>query len=259
MPDIRTFVGALAVGIGCATSAAAETALVATASNFADTASRLVEQFEANPAHTGKSIKISLGATGKLYAQIRAGAPFHVLLSADQTRPKRLEVEGLAVRGSSFTYAVGQLTLWSADPARVRGDPHAVLTSASLRTIAIANPALAPYGLAAEQTLSNLGLLRQLRSRFVVGENIGQAFALAATGNATVGFVARPLLESARGKALKGSRWDVPASMHDPIRQDAVLLARGAQNGAAKAFLKYLQSEPARAVINAHGYRLYLE
>ena len=233
--------------------ARSETALVATASNFAEAAAEIAAAFEAGSDHR---VTLSFGATGKIYAQIRAGAPYDVFLSADQRRPKMLEGEGFAIKGSRFTYATGQLTLWSADPKRIAGDPKMVLAAQSARAIAIANPALAPYGLAAQQTLQKLGLWRALAPRLVTGENIGQAFALTATGNAQLGFVARPLLAGQRGKALGGSRWDVPSDLHALIRQDAVLLKRAGTNQAARAFLDYLRDPKARAIMARLGYKV---
>jgi len=234
-----------------ANSARAEPALVGVASNFADGITAIVAGFE---AQGGGRIKVALGSTGKLYAQIRAGAPFDALLAADQARPRMLEKEGLAVTGSRFTFATGKLVLWSVVPGRVKGDPVKLLRSAAIRTIAIANPSLAPYGLAAKQALEKLGLWQPLRSRIVTGENISQTFALAATGNASVAFVARALLDGKRGKALGGGRWDVPADLHAPIKQDAVLLNHGRSNQTAKAFLAYLRSGAARSVIEKLGY-----
>jgi molybdate transport system substrate-binding protein len=232
-------------------SVQAETALVAAASNFAEASARIADDFE---AETGHQIKVSVGSTGKLYAQIRAGAPFDVLLAADQMSPEKLAADGLAVAESRFTYAIGRLTLWSADPKRVAGDPKTLLANPAIRAIAIANPALAPYGLAARQALQKLGVWQQLNARIVTAENVGQAFALTATGNAELGFVARPLLESRRGKALGGSRWEVPVQLHAPIRQDAVLLKRAETNKAARDFLAFLRGAKARAIMAQLGY-----
>jgi molybdate transport system substrate-binding protein len=253
MKFARTPYGLMIVLAFSTTNARAETALVGVASNFAGAVTEIVAGFEGK---SGRRIKVALGATGKLYAQIRAGAPFDVLLAADQVRPRMLETAGLALSGTRFTYAIGSLTLWSVAPRRVMGDPKLLLRSAAVRTIAIANPSLAPYGMAAQQVLQKLGLWPALQSRIVTGENISQTFALAATGNASVAFVARPLLDSKRGKALGGSRWDVPADMHDPIKQDAVLLNHGRSNQTAKAFLAYLQSSAARSVIEKLGYHV---
>ncbi len=250
---IVTLMTALAVWAG---AARAETVLVAVASNFAEAVTEIASDFG---AETGHRITISLGATGKIYAQIRAGAPFDAFLAADQARPEMLEAEGLARAGSRFTYAIGRLTLWSADPQRIAGDPRSVLTNPIVRAIAIANPALAPYGLAAQQTLQKMGLWPQLKARLVTAENIGQAFALAATGNAQLGFVATPLLKGKRGMALGGSRWDVPGDMHAPIRQDAVLLKRAGANIAAPAFLDFLRGPKARAILARLGYKLATE
>ena len=231
-------------------TATAESALVAVATNFAEAAELLVEEFEEISGH---DIEISTGATGKLYAQIMNGAPYDVLLAADQERPMRLEVSGDAVAGTRFVYATGTLCLWSADPALIGADGAEVLRRGQFRSIAIANPDLAPYGAAAKETLQALGLWDELQSKIVSGENIGQAYALVATGNAELGFVALASVVSERN-GIKGSRWEVPPAMHSPVRQDAVLLKHGSGNSAATAFLEYLRSDAARTQIAALGY-----
>ncbi len=247
----RILAFAAAVVVGCA-AVRAETALVAVASNFAEAADDIKSAFEVESGHR---ITITLGATGKIYAQIRAGAPYDAFLAADQERPRRLQREGLARVGSRFTYAIGQLTLWSADAQRVAGDPKAVLSGPAVRAFPIANPALAPYGLATRQALQKMGLWQALAPRVVTGENISQALALTATGNAELGFVATPLLKGRRGKALGGSGWDVPADLHAPIRQDAVLLERAGTNAAAAGFLDFLRGPKARAIMVRLGYK----
>ena len=232
--------------------AMAESALIAVATNFAEVAALLVEDFEAASGH---DIGIATGATGKLYAQITNDAPYDALLAADQERPMRLEVSGDAVAGTRFVYAVGQLTLWSADAAMFGDDGAAVLRSGAFRSLAMANPELAPYGAAARDTLQSLGLWDELQPKIVLGENVGQAFALVATRNAELGFVALASVMSEHN-ATEGSRWDVPAAMHELIRQDAVLLRHGSDNAAAIAFLAYLRSDAAKARIVAMGYGL---
>jgi len=201
---------------------------------------------------TGHKAQLSFGSTGKFYAQIKNGAPFDILLAADDETPARLEKEGWAVNGSRFTYAIGQLALWSAKPDYVdsRGD---VLKLGTFKHLAIANPRLAPYGAAAVKTLNSLGLLKALQPRFVQGENIAQTFQFVSTGNAELGFVALSQVY-AGGKLKSGSVWIVPASLHRPIRQDAVVLARGKDNPAALALMKYLKQDKARAIIKAYGY-----
>lgn len=230
--------------------AAGEEAVVAVAANFSEVVERLEADFERRSGHT---LTLVAGSTGKLYAQIAHGAPFDAFLSADRERPERLEKERLAVAGSRFTYATGRLTLWSAEPGRVGGDGAATLRRGEFRRLAIANPALAPYGAAAEEALEKLGLRERFSDRIVMGETIGQAHALVASGNAELGFVALSSVLSPR-QETKGSRWDVPPRLHAPIRQDAVLLARGAGNPAARGFLEFLRTEKAKAVIATYGY-----
>ncbi len=228
--------------------ASADTALIAVATNFAPVAQMLAPRFN---GLTGHEVTITAGATGKLYAQIAQAAPFDALLSADIATPSRLIDEGFAVPGSQFTYATGNLVLWSADPALIGPDGPAALRASELRYVAIANPDLAPYGLAAQEVLQALGLWDAVQPKIVMGQNIGQTFALIDSGAAELGFVASSALID---RSIGGSRWDVPASLHAPITQDAVLLTHGAENPAALAFLAYLQSPAATALIAAQGY-----
>jgi len=230
--------------------AQAAEALAAVATNFAEVMAALAPRFE---AATGHRLRVSSGSTGKLYAQIQNGAPFDIFLAADQRRPKLLETAGDAVAGSRFTYAIGRLTLWSADERRIGADGAAVLRDGKFRHLAIANPKLAPYGLAAQQALTALGLWKPLQDRIVQGENIGQAFSLVATGNAELGFVALSAVLSPRHK-VKGSRWDVPLNLYQPIKQDAVLLAHGADNAAARSFMGFIKSAEARKIVAGFGY-----
>jgi molybdate transport system substrate-binding protein len=231
-------------------NAIADTALIAVAANFAEAMTRLEQQFEAQTNH---KLTVTFGSTGKLYAQIVAGAPIDVLLAADQVRPAKLEDMGLAVADSRFTYAVGQLALWSADPLHIAADGEIVLRRADFRHLAIANPKLAPYGEAARQALMRLGLYEQLAPRLVMGENVGQAYALVATGNAELGLVALSAVLSLRNQ-YPGSQWLVPLDLYDPIRQDAILLRRAEHNQAALAFVDFLQSRAARTLIEDSGY-----
>jgi molybdate transport system substrate-binding protein len=238
----------LALAIASAGAGAAEVQ-VAVAANFTAPMRKIAAAFEAESGH--KAL-LSFGATGAFHAQIRNGAPFQLLLAADGETPARLENEGAAVAGTRFTYAIGRLVLWSAQPGVVDGQGE-VLRRPGEGRIAIANPKLAPYGAAAVQALAALGLLQALQPRFVQGENIAQAYQFAATGNARLGFVALSQV-MADGRIARGSEWVVPASLHAPIRQDAVLLAAGRDSAAARALLAYLKGEKARAIIRSFGY-----
>jgi molybdate transport system substrate-binding protein len=231
--------------------AQAET-LVAVAANFAEVVARLKPGFE---AATGHRLQATTGSTGKLYAQIGAGAPFHVLLSADAATPARLEREGTAVAGSRFTYALGRLALWSARPGVVAEDGLATLRAGDFRHLAMANPDLAPYGVAARQVLQASGTWATLQSRLVMGQNIGQTHSMVATGAAELGFVALSALQRP-GVPTTGSFWTVPQALYSPLQQDAVLLRAGAANPAARAFLHHLRGAAARQLIEAHGYGL---
>jgi molybdate transport system substrate-binding protein len=241
---------ALALALTLGAMARAETALVAVAANFAGAAEALAPMFT---KATGHEVQLTTGSTGKLYAQIGEGAPFEVLLSADAATPEKLEGEGRAVAGTGFTYAVGQLALYSADPARIGADGKTALTDSDLRFIAIANPELAPYGAAAREALQAMGLWEALQPKIVMGQNIGQTHALVDTGAAEVGFVALSAIV-APGTKAKGSHWPVPQAMFAPIRQDAVLLRAGQDNPAAVAFLDFMRSPQAVEVIAAYGY-----
>jgi len=234
-----------------ALAAQAEEVQVAVAANFASPMQQIAPGFE---KETGHKALVSTGATGKFYAQIKNGAPFQVLLAADDETPAKLEVEGLGVKGSRFTYALGRLVLWSAKTGFV-DEGGKVLQSERFNKLALANPKLAPYGAAAVEALERLGLFSAVEPKFVQGENIAQTYQFAASGNADLGFVALSQV-SKDGKLTGGSAWVVPADLHAPIRQDAVLLTPGADSAAARALLKYLQGDAARAVIRSFGYDL---
>ncbi len=237
----------LVIVSGCCRALPAAELHVAAASNFSPVLEALIPDFA---ARTGHRVIVSYGASGTLYAQIRNGAPFAVLLSADAQRPQRLEAEGLAVPGSRFTYALGRLVLWSPSPQRVDAAGK-VLAGGEYRFLAIANPDTAPYGAAARAVLEALGLWPAVQGRLVQGENIGQTFQFVASGNAELGFVA---LSQTIGHG--GSRWVVPPDLYPPIGQQAVLLTAGRDNPAARAFLDFLQSETARQQIAGAGYGL---
>lgn len=236
----------LAVAVG---RAAAGEAQIAVAANFSVPMKEIMALFEQD---TGHRVKVSFGGTGKLYAQIKHGAPFEALLAADQERPELLEQEGLSVAGSRFTYATGRLVLWSAAPGRVE-EGESLLKAGDFNKLSVGNPKLVPYGEAAMQTLSALGLKDRLQRKFVMGENIGQTYQFVDSGNAEVGFVA--LSQVLRdGRIAKGSGWIVPAALHTPIRQDALILQRGKDNPVLAQLFDYLKSEKVRALIEHFGY-----
>jgi molybdate transport system substrate-binding protein len=229
-------------------SAAAEVS-VAVAANFTAPMKQIAAAFEHD---TGHKAALAFGSTGKFYAQIAHGAPFQMLLAADDKTPARLVQDGLAVDSTRFTYAIGKLVLWSGQPGLV-DDRGEVLRTGSFARLALADPKLAPYGAAAIESLAALGELERLRPRFVQGENIAQAYQFVATGNAPLGFVALSQVY-ADGHISQGSGWIVPTKLHAPIRQDAVILKNGADNPAAAALADYLHGEKARAIIRAYGY-----
>lgn len=240
--------GALvALIMGSSQTLAGEVTL-AVAANFTDATRDIVPLFEKATGHTAK---VSFGSTGKLYAQIENGAPFQVFLAADAKRPAKAEQEGLAVAGSRFTYAKGKLVLWSADAATF-DDGEAYLKSLAFARAAIANPKTAPYGLAAQQVMQHLGIWDQAQPKLVRGDSIAQTFQFTATANAEVGFVAASQVK-AWDKA-PGSLWAIPQDHYQPIAQQAVLLTKGEDSEAARAFLDFLKSPQAHRVITGYGY-----
>ena len=239
---------ALVLASSCAL---ADEVQVAVAANFTAPMKQIAADFE---KATGHKAQLAFGATGKFYAQIKNGAPFEVLLAADDTTPAKLEAEGAAVAGTRFTYATGRLVLWSAKPGFV-DDKGEVLKKGEFAHVAIANPKLAPYGAAAVEALTALKLLDAVQPKFVQAENIAQAHQFIATGNAELGFVALAQVMK-DGRLGDGSAWVLPAKLHEPIRQDAVVLANGKGKPAAEALLKFLKSDQARAVIKSYGYDL---
>ena len=231
--------------------AQADEVQVAVAANFTAPVQAIAADFEKD---TGHKLVIAYGATGQFYAQIKNGAPFEVFLSADDTTPQKLESEGDTVKGSRFTYAIGTLALWSAKDGYVDGEGK-VLQKNQFKHLSIANPKAAPYGLAATQVLAKLNLTGQVKAKLVEGQSITQAYQFVSTGNAELGFVALSQIYK-DGKVTSGSAWIVPAAMHEPIKQDAVILNKGKDNPAAQALVDYLKGPKAATVIKSYGYQL---
>jgi len=236
--------------IGTLSQAHADEVSVAVAANFTAPMQQIAAEFE---KATGHKVVASYGSTGKFYAQIKNGAPFEVLLAADDETPAKLAAENAAVAGSQFTYAIGTLVLWSARPAVVDGKGE-VLKKGGFDHIALANPKLAPYGAAAVQAMKTLGVYDALQPKIVTAENITQAHQFISSGNALLGFVA--LSQVLKDGKIEGSAWMVPASLYPPIRQDAVILEKGKGKPAAEALMKYLKGDKARAIIKSFGYGL---
>ena len=239
----------------CAT-AEAEEVTVAVAANFTAPMQKIAQAFEQD---TGHKALLAFGATGKFYAQIKNGAPFAVLLSADDETPTRLEKEGVAVAGTRFTYAVGRLALWSKNTSLVDDKGQVLLSNTtdknSFKKLAIADPKLAPYGAAAMEVLDRMGALAKVRSKLVQGDSIGQAFQFVMTENAELGFVALSQI-SIDGRITQGTAWVVPQNLYTPLKQEAVLLPLGKNNAAALALMKYMRTDRAQAIIRAYGYTL---
>jgi len=222
---------------------------VAVAANFSAPMQKIAQIFAQETGHTAV---LSIGSTGHFYAQIKNGAPYQVLLAADDATPRMIEKDGLGIAGSRFTYAIGQLVLWSKQPGFVDGQGE-ILRSGKFQRIAIANPKLAPYGAAAMETVNQLGLWPTLQPKLVQGENIAQTYQFVASENAQLGFVAlsQVLVD---GKLSQGSAWVVPAKLHTPIQQEAILLTHGRDQPAALALMRFLRTERSQALIRAHGY-----
>ena len=246
---VKRFLLSLATSLAMAFSAHAGEVSVAVAANFTAPMQKIANLFEQD---TGHKATLAFGSTGRFYAQIKNGAPFDLLLSADDETPAKLAKEGLAVDASRFTYAIGKLALWSKQPGLVDAQ-GLVLKSGTFDKIAVADPKLAPYGAAAVEVMTQLGVLNTLRPKFVQGENIAQTHQFVATQNAQLGFVAMSQV-MADGRLVEGSVWAVPATLYSPLRQDAVLLNKGQGNAAATALLQYLKGDKARAVIRGYGY-----
>jgi molybdate transport system substrate-binding protein len=238
---------ALATATFFSASAFADEVNVAVAANFTDAAKEIGQAFKAK---TGDDAVFSFGSSGALYTQISQGAPFQVFLSADAARPKKAVDEGFGVTGSNFTYAVGKLVLWSKKPGVATGED--ALKNAAINKVAICDPKAAPYGQAAVETMQSLKLYDTLQPKLVQGANITQAFQFVDTGNAEIGFVA---LSQVVGKT-EGSQWMVPQDLYKPIKQDAVLLNKGADSKAAKDFIDFLKGPEAAAIIKKYGYEV---
>lgn len=247
---LRLFITLILAFAVTATNAA--TTLVAVAANFTKPMTDIAVAFEKSTGHTAQ---LAFGATGKFAAQIENGAPFEVLLAADDTTPKKLQQADLALANTGFTYAIGKLVLWSAAANYVDAQGQ-ILQKGGFKHLALADPKLAPYGEAAVEFLKKQKLFDKWQPLFVQGENIAQTYQFISTGNAELGFVALSQVIDDKGKIVSGSMWLVPENLYTPIRQNAILLKKGENNPAAVALLKFLKSEPALAIIKKYGYGL---
>ncbi|MCU1719088.1 molybdate ABC transporter substrate-binding protein [Pseudomonas sp. 5P_3.1_Bac2] len=234
-----------------ALSAQAAEVQVAVAANFTAPLQEIAAQFAKD---TGHHVVPAFGATGQLYAQISHGAPFELLLSADSSTPSKLASEGLAAKDGQYTYAIGKLVLWSADPKLLDGT-DAVLKANQFLHLAVANAKAAPYGLAAIQVLQKLGLSNAVQPKLVEGQSISQTLQFVSSGSAELGFVALSQVYKG-GKLTEGSAWEVPQALHEPIKQDVLLLKKAEGNPAAQAFFAYLRGPQAQQIISAYGYQL---
>lgn len=232
------------------TPALAEQALVAVAANFVPPFREIALEFEKS---TGHQLQVAGGSSGNFYSQIKNGAPFDVFFSADMERPKLLEDEGLGVKESRFTYAIGRLVLWSPNEGLIKGEE--TLRSKQYKRLAMASPKTAPYGVAAMQAMQKLEIWDSVQTQIVMGESLGQTMGFIESGNAQLGFVALSQVLDPKIKG-KGSRWDVPNNLHEPITQDVILLTKGKDNPAAKALLEFMGGPQAKTIIKRYGYEL---
>lgn len=235
---------------GLAPHARADEIQIAVAANFTAPMQQIAAAFE---KETGHKVLPAFGSTGKFHTQIKNGAPFEILLAADDETPIRMEKENLALSGSRFTYAIGKLVLWSPKPGYVDNKGE-VLKSGTFRHLALANPKLAPYGAAGVEALTKMGLLSQLQEKFVQAENIAQAYQFVSSGNAELGFMA--LSQVLKEGKVEGSYWLVSPGLYSQIRQDAVVLEKGKGKPAVAALMQYLKGDKAKAVIKSFGYDL---
>ena len=242
--------GLLAAILVAATPAFADEISIAVAANFTAPMKLIAAEFEKESGH---KVVASFGATGKFYAQIKNGAPFEILLAADDETPSKLVKENAGVVGSQFTYAVGKLVLWSAKPGLVDG-AGAVLKKGDFGHLSVADPKLAPYGAAGVETMKALGVYESIQPKVVTAENITQAYQFISSGNAEMGFVA--LSQVLKDGKIEGSSWLVPANLYSPIRQDAVVLDKGKGQPAVDALMKFLKGDKAKAIIKSFGYEL---
>lgn len=240
---------ALAAALAFGSSARADTVNVAVAANFTAPMQKIAQAFAQD---TGHQARLAFGSTGALYAQIKNGAPFDLLLAADDETPERLEKEGLGVVGTRFTYAIGKLVLWSKNATLVDAQGE-VLRTGNFDKLAIANPKTAPYGAAAVQTLTALGVAQGLQAKLVQGESVAQTLQFVSSGNAALGFVALSQV-GVDGKISQGSAWVVPEALYAPLKQDALLLTGAKDKPAAQALLRYLRGERARTILKSYGY-----
>lgn len=225
---------------------------VAVAANFTAPMQKIAADFE---AETGHKAVLAFGTVGKFYSQMKAGAPFEVLVSSDRETPDALVRDGLAIGETRFTYAIGKLALWSATPGFV-DDKGEVLRTGIFQHLALANPKLAVYGAAGQAVMKRLRVWEAIEPKLVTAENITQAYQFVASGNAELGFVASSQIVGPDGKVSKGSTWMVPADLYPPLAQDVILLTPGKDSAAAKALVEHLRSDKARAIIRSYGYDL---
>lgn len=229
--------------------AKAESIKIAVAANFSAPMKVLAAEFEKKSGH---SVSLSFASTGKFYAQILNGAPFHAFFSADRTTPEKLEAQGEAVVNSRFTYAIGALALWSAKP-EIIAEPLTTLKKGEFNKLALANPKVAPYGEAAVEVLEKLKLKHITEKKWVQGENIAQTFQFVSTKNADLGFVALSQIME-EGKIKQGSYWLVPTDLHTPIHQDAQILERGKDSPATHKLMEFVRRAEAKTIIQSFGY-----
>lgn len=234
-----------------ATAVRGQEVRVAAAADSKFAMAQLAEQFE---KETGTIVNVTYGSSGNFFSQILNGAPFDLFFSADVEYATRLAARGFAERGTLYTYAVGQIVIWMPSGTKLDLTKQGwnALLDASIQKIAIANPEHAPYGRAAVAALQKAGIYEQVKSKLVYGENISQAAQFVQSGNAQAGIIARSLALSPGMR--DGKTRGIPAEMHPPIEQAAIMLSGAKNKKAARAFLDFVKSAEGREILLKYGF-----
>jgi molybdate transport system substrate-binding protein len=224
---------------------------IAAAADLKFVMQELADQFE---KQSSNKLAVTYGSSGNFFTQLQNGAPFDLFFSADIDYPKKLEAAGLTVPGSLYSYAIGHIVIWMPPDSKLDLAKlgWSALLDPLVRKIAIANPDHAPYGRAALAALQKAGVYHQVQFKLVLGENISQAAQFVQSGNAQAGIIA---LSLAISPAMKdGQRLEIPASMHPPLEQAAIIMKDAQNREAATAFLEFIKSSAGQAILTKYGF-----
>ena len=236
--------------ISCNKNLFAENLYVGVASNFLEPINIIKEDFK---KETGHNIIIINGSSGSLYSQIMNGGPIDIFLSAEQKLPKKLEINKKSVMGTRFTYAKGELKLWSLNKVLFKKQFPEILSSNLVKYIGIGNPLFVPYGYASKEALEKIGLYKTLSDKLILGKNINQVFLMGYSRNLDLAFVAKSNIISNKNNK-KGKIWNIPQNLYSPINQDGIMLLSGEKKKGAFKFLKFLVSDNVKKRIRDFGY-----